>query len=57
MKRIIIKACSVQNILVSQAVNKVSKLIFFCIKTNYLKFLLKINKLTKNFTMEKNFGV
>ena len=57
MKRIIIKACSVQNIFVSQAVNKISKLKYFCAKKNYLKILLNINKLTKTFTMEKNFVV
>ena len=57
MKRIIIKACSVQNIFVSQAVNKISKLKYFCVKKNYLKILLNINKLTKTFTMEKNFVV
>jgi len=57
MKRIIIKACSVQNIFVSQAVNKISKLEYFCVKKNYLKILLNINKLTKTFTMEKNFVV
>ena len=56
MKRIITKACSVQNIFVSQAVNKISKLEYFCVK-NYLKILLNINKLTKIFTMEKNFVV